>query len=259
MAVTQELIVQAAEALVARGESPTLAAVRREVGGGSYTTISETMRDWRKSKEKERIKAEIIVVPAALQEALNVAGQSLWAVATDLHAVKLAQEREALEEDRQRYAAEREDAVELADQVTMEMEQLSAALERERASSEQVREELRAALVAVDKAQTEALGLAAQVEEHRQRAAALEGSLSQTRGDLAQTVEERGRLQGRLDETEARWRSAVDAERAERLEAEASATTLRDEIGELRVQIAQLTERTERIEDLRALLHDRGK
>ena len=40
---TKEDIWAAATTLVEAGERPTLSAVRRAVGGGSYTTISEAM------------------------------------------------------------------------------------------------------------------------------------------------------------------------------------------------------------------------
>lgn len=237
MPVTQESIIQAAEALVARGESPTLAAVRQEVGGGSYTTISDAMREWRQSKEKERIMAEVIMIPAELQQALNEAGRSLWAVATEQHAAKLAQEREAMEEERKRYAAERQDAVELADQVEAEVGDLKLVLETERQASADLREELRETRAALDKSQTEARGLADQVEEHRQRGVVLEGHLSQTRGELAQAAEERGRLQGRLEEAEARWKSAIDAERASRVEAESAVAQIKQDLVEHRAQM----------------------
>jgi hypothetical protein len=36
-----------ADRLAATGQRPTLAAVRKELGGGSFTTISEAMKDWR--------------------------------------------------------------------------------------------------------------------------------------------------------------------------------------------------------------------
>ena len=44
MPLTAEQIHTAADALVEAGERPTLAAVRRAVGGGSFTTISEAMQ-----------------------------------------------------------------------------------------------------------------------------------------------------------------------------------------------------------------------
>ena len=47
MALTVAQIHQAADELDAEGIRPTLAAVRKRVGSGSFTTISEAMTSWR--------------------------------------------------------------------------------------------------------------------------------------------------------------------------------------------------------------------
>lgn len=38
--------------LVKSGKRPTLAAIREELGGGSFTTISEAMKSWREEQEE---------------------------------------------------------------------------------------------------------------------------------------------------------------------------------------------------------------
>ena len=47
MALTKDQILQAADQLAAAGTAPTLAAVRAAVGGGSYTTINKTLKEWK--------------------------------------------------------------------------------------------------------------------------------------------------------------------------------------------------------------------
>jgi predicted methyltransferase len=47
MVVTPEAIWQAAEALETAGVRPTLTAVRNKIGGGSFTTITNAMGQWR--------------------------------------------------------------------------------------------------------------------------------------------------------------------------------------------------------------------
>ncbi len=44
MAISKKSIFDAADALDAAGQRPTLAALRKAVGGGSFTTISEAIR-----------------------------------------------------------------------------------------------------------------------------------------------------------------------------------------------------------------------
>ena len=47
MAITKQDILAAADALDAEGAKPTLAAVRKKLGGGSFSTISEAMKEWK--------------------------------------------------------------------------------------------------------------------------------------------------------------------------------------------------------------------
>jgi len=47
MAITREQIWAAADELDAAGQNPTLSAVRKAVGGGSFTTIQEAMAEWK--------------------------------------------------------------------------------------------------------------------------------------------------------------------------------------------------------------------
>ena len=44
-AITKEQISETADQIAAAGQTPTLAAVRKAVGGGSFTTISGAMAD----------------------------------------------------------------------------------------------------------------------------------------------------------------------------------------------------------------------
>ena len=50
MAISKDQIFAAADELDAAGQSPTRAAVRKALGGGSFTTISEGMTDWKARK-----------------------------------------------------------------------------------------------------------------------------------------------------------------------------------------------------------------
>lgn len=44
--ITTERVHAAADTLAAQGESPTLMAVRQQLGGGSFSTISNAMKIW---------------------------------------------------------------------------------------------------------------------------------------------------------------------------------------------------------------------
>lgn len=131
MAITRDRIFEVADELDAAGQTATLAAVRKALGGGSFTTISEAMTEWKARKAaKETPLRE--PAPPAIAERLVEFGVELWALALDLANRRLAAERDGLETARAQLEAEKAEAAELADQVSAELEALQgrvAALE----------------------------------------------------------------------------------------------------------------------------------
>ncbi len=166
---TKEEIWAAAQALADAGERPTLAAVRKAVGGGSFTTISEAMAEWRALQEQPKVTVD----PAPERIGVQAAelANSLWAQASALAHEKLQTERAALEASRQELERERTEAAELADGLSVEIEQmrgenqaleakivaLTATLEGQRQEIERRRQE-------ATEAREEAAGLRGQVE-----------------------------------------------------------------------------------------------
>ena len=125
MAITTEQIFAVADELDASGQNPTLSAVRKGLGGGSFTTISEAMTEWKARKvAKETPLRE--PAPAMLVERLTEFGAELWASALELANGRLTAERTALEASRTQLEAEKAEASELADQVIAELEETKA-------------------------------------------------------------------------------------------------------------------------------------
>ena len=107
------------------GESPTLANVRKTLGGGSYTTISEAMNEW-KAKQQAASSPMREPAPEAITSRLHDLGADIWAVALDMANARLTSEREALETTRQQLENAQQEATELADQLSAELEALQA-------------------------------------------------------------------------------------------------------------------------------------
>ena len=128
MAITAEQIWAAADALDAAGQSPTLAAVRKAVGGGSFTTISEAMAQWRTRKADKSTPLREPAPPLVMERLAEV-GADIWAAALDLANARLSSEREALEVARVELEASRMEAAQLADQLTVEVEDAKSRLE----------------------------------------------------------------------------------------------------------------------------------
>ena len=54
MALTTQDIHAAADRLQEQGIKPTLAEVRKALGGGSFTTISDAMQSWKREQQEEQ-------------------------------------------------------------------------------------------------------------------------------------------------------------------------------------------------------------
>jgi len=176
---TKEEIWAAAQQLAEAGERPTLAAVRKAVGGGSFTTISEAMAEWR--TQQEQPKAPVDPAPERVTAQATELAASLWAQASALAHEKLQAERAALEATKQEQERERAEAVELADTLSAELDQAKGEIE---ALKMQLRE------------QTQTL------EEHRQE-------IEQRRQEAAEARETAARLQGQVEALEkllSEWR-----------------------------------------------------
>lgn len=121
MAITTEQIMKAADELNQEGQNPTLARVRKKLGGGSFTTISEVMIEWRALKARSVPAHE--PPPQAVTERLAAFGDDIWALALEIADAGFTCKREALEKSRLETEEARLEATTLADQLTAELVQ----------------------------------------------------------------------------------------------------------------------------------------
>ncbi len=177
MATTKERIFEIADEIDTTGQNPTLAAVRKALGGGSFTTISEAMTEWKARKaEKETPLRQ--PAPTAVADRLTEFGAEIWSLALKLANARLAAERESLDAARVQLEAEKQEAAELADQVTGELEALQSKIAALDASEQAARNgviQLRAQLA---QSGERAATAEARVEEIEKRAGDLNAELS---------------------------------------------------------------------------------
>ena len=120
MALTIQQIHAVADELHEDGIKPTLANVRKRLGGGSFTTISDAMQSWRK-EHKEEQQLQQVELPTTISDRLQALGADLWQTAIDIANDRLSKERDALEVIK---AKAQQDVDEYAESVkTLESEQ----------------------------------------------------------------------------------------------------------------------------------------
>ena len=176
MAITTEQVHAAADAITARGERPTLTAVRRELGGGSFSTISEAMQAWRARQQEEASAQGESEIPEPVREQLASCAAAVWEAALAEAEQRFAAEREALHQARAQAdaeVAEAQEAVRTLEAEAEEKDRRIAALERER-------------------------------DEQAQRAETAESELMTLRERLQQREEQIRSLEGRAETAEAR-------------------------------------------------------
>lgn len=239
MAITKEQIFQTADQLTASGDSPTLAKVRKALGGGSYTTINEALKEW---KAKQQAVSTLIREPApeAITKRLDAIGAEIWAVALELANSRLTAEREALEATRTQLETAQQEASDLADQ-------LSAELEAMQAQHRQTSEALQAANATIETLQQENATLGRQLATTEARAEETSKRVDDMKAELhhahAANHAQRERHAAELRQVQERLTTA-QAERDQAQQAEGksreSAAKMRGELEALRVQNAAL-------------------
>jgi hypothetical protein len=187
MAITREQIFAAADDLDAVGQNPTLAAVRKALGGGSFTTISEGMAEW-KARKAAKVSPSPEPAPPAIAERLVELGADIWAAALELANGRLTAEREALDAARAQMEAESAEAAELADQVMAELEDSKAALATATAAERAARTEVDSLRAQWGEARLQAATAEARASEIEKRANDLNAELARVNQQSAGLV-----------------------------------------------------------------------
>jgi chromosome segregation ATPase len=175
MALTHEQIWKTADELNAGGVKPTLAAVRKAIGSGSYTTISEALKEWRQQKEQvDRV--DEVVVPDAVKSVVLDAGKAIWQAALETSREEVEGMRSSLKEREEELSKESAEALALADQMSNEAEQSKAEIKQ-----------LEESMI---EAETQAKEAEAVAEEREKRIRSLEEDKEALQEQLGKTKEE---------------------------------------------------------------------
>lgn len=135
MAINIQQIHAIADQLQDQGVKPTLAEVRKALGGGSFTTISEAMKSWRQdNREEEQLRQ--VDLPSGINERLQALGADVWQTAINMANDRLVKEREALEAIKVKAQAETDEAQEAVKTLEGEQSDLLGQLDEVTATAE---------------------------------------------------------------------------------------------------------------------------
>ena len=135
MAITIQHIHAIADQLQDQGIKPTLAEVRKALGGGSFTTISEAMKSWRQDNRKEE-QLRQVDLPSGINERLQSLGADVWQTAINMANDRLVKEREALDAIKVKAQAETDEAQEAVKTLESEQSDLLGQLDEVTATAE---------------------------------------------------------------------------------------------------------------------------
>lgn len=250
--VQYEDVKHAIDTLMAKGEAPSVQKIREVLGTGSFTTISDHLREWR-SRREERAGA----VPAQeMPEPIRQLAEGLWEKAQDAAGAALAAYRE--EADREVTVAR--DAVQDARRQAEDAEQREAALSAHLAGIEQRLEARSAALATAEVERDQALEKARRLGERLAR------SLQQLERLQAESELQHQAHQQALGEREAQHQARQLQEEQRHEAAEARLMSLLDEARQERLSgekryvtnLRQLESRQEalkqELQEMRAIL-----
>jgi chromosome segregation ATPase len=127
MAITKDDIFNAADELVAEGKNPTQLLIRERLGGGSFSTIHNYMKQWRDA-QKEENKLVDVEVPDDLESKAEQMIKELWFYAVEKSEDSLKIEKQLLEEAQKAAGKEVEDAENVIKVIEKEKEDLEVLL-----------------------------------------------------------------------------------------------------------------------------------
>lgn len=128
MAITREQILETASRLQAQGIKPTQTNVREALGGGSFTTIAEALREWRADQD-QTAQLQQVVIPSDITDRTNILIAQVWETAQSLANDRLIKEREALEHKEALINAEIDESNKIIETLENEQAELTAQLD----------------------------------------------------------------------------------------------------------------------------------
>jgi len=170
------------------GVSPTAEKVRAELGGGSFSTISPIIKQWRDSLSKAEPAPEI---PAAAQTAVNQATALIWKIATEHQAEAINAVRQECARIEHEAIAERDEALKeisfLEERLKTSEEQIKSLLAKDTARANEANAlelQIHKQQLALDSTVNQNIELKSEIKDLRKLAATAQNEASKLEGML---------------------------------------------------------------------------
>lgn len=199
--VTQALVNEAADALAATGEEPSIIAVQERIGGGSYTTVKRFLATWK--AQQEASKQQSVELPEAVAARGAALVRELWGAATGLAEQRSAQVREEAQRQVAASLASLTSAEAAIARMEAEAEEQAQRLSGQEQTIATQRDELAQAHAAAQVAEARIAEQARQAEELQRQAQQRDAELAQARSaalEQARSAGEIAALQRQLEQ-----------------------------------------------------------
>jgi chromosome segregation ATPase len=255
MAITTQQIHAIADQLHEQGIKPTLAEVRKALGGGSFTTISEAMKSWRQDNQQEE-QLRQVELPSSIAERLQTLGADMWQTAIDIANDRLVKEREALESIKAKSQAETDEAQEAVKTLESEQADLLEQLDEVTATAEATA--ITAAQVTAERdVLTQTLSdTQHQLELERAKTVAAQAQLGDLRSSFDQQSKE---LSANISKV-ATLEATANSDKAEIARLQTELTATKDELKTVVIERNEITNLTAEVKgELKAIVAERNK
>ena len=263
MAITREQILETASKLAEQGIKPTQTNVREALGGGSFTTISEVLREWRQEQETVT-QLQAVVIPHHITERTQTLMAQIWETAQAIASERLANEREALAHKEALINAEIDESNKIIETLENEQSELTAQLDtlnNENSSLNtrnnelenivnSLKTQLNAEKDRANQATAQVNTLQVKIDEQTAKIERLTAELATAQAAVtnatAQATEHAQRADNAISELQAvnienaRLQGKSDTLAEQLTKAEATATTQAEQINKLTAQVAKL-------------------
>ena len=171
------------------GINPTAEKVRAELGGGSFTTISPIIKQWRGSQSRTEFAPQAI--PPEALNAVHQATAIIWRIATDHQTEAINAVRQECTRIEQEAIAERDEALKeiafLEERLKVHEEQIKALLAKDTARANETQSlelQIHKQQLALDSTVNQNAELKAEVRELREKASIAQNEASRFAGML---------------------------------------------------------------------------